>query len=596
MTSSKILGLNSTGVSTSAALMIDGKVVFAAEEERLVREKRTRRFPIQGIREALKVGGLSFEELDAVAIGWNPAINLETFSLVQSQRARYMGEIFYSVPNYLMTLKKDNSAFLSQQILQFTDGSHLTIYYVMHHLAHASTFFFSPYERAAIMTIDAFGEKQCILFAEGQDNTLRPLWSQDFPHSLGAFYSTMTEFLGFTPQSDEWKLMGASSYGDPTRFYDKLQQLILIKEDGGFELDLRYFNHYQFPRLKRYTPHLVQHLGLEPNEPGRPLQQNYYDLAAAAQRMTEEVYFHLLNQLYDRTKLDKVVLAGGVALNSVANGKILKNTPFKDVFISPVPDDSGNSLGAAYYVYHQVKRQPRSYVMTSNYVGPGYSDGEIQECLRKFKVQHTLLERPAWTAAQLIASGRIIGWFQGRLEFGERALGNRSILADPRDVAMKDKVNQTVKYREPFRPFAPSILLERLHDYFVDATATPFMEKVFPIRPEKRHLIPAVTHVDGTGRLQTVGREQNPLYWELINAFFKLTDIPVVLNTSFNLNGEAIVCSPQDALRTFFSSGLDALILGNRLVTKGDFKLETLQKSSAESRPLSQKGSPVTSV
>lgn len=533
-----------------------------------MREKRTRRFPLQGVRAALQFAGLRLEDLDAVAVGWNPAINLEALNVVQSERARYLGEVFYSVPNYLMSLKEDNSALLSQQVVEFLDGSRLSVFYVTHHLAHASTFFFSPYERAAIMTIDAFGEKQCIVFTRGEGNALRTLWSQDFPHSLGSFYSTMTEFLGFSAQSDEWKLMGASSYGDPSHYYDSLSKLIFFREEGGFELDLRYFNHYQFPRQQRYTPGLIGLLRLQPNRPGSPLTQDYYDLAAATQRITEEVYFRLLQQLHAETKLDKLVLAGGVAYNSVANGKILEKTPFKEVFISPVPDDSGNSIGAAYYIYHQVNQCPRRYVMDSNYLGPGYSNEEIQQYLEKFHVKHAVLENPSSTAADMIASGRIVGWFQGRLEFGDRALGNRSILADPRDPAMKNKVNETVKYREPFRPFAPSILVEHLNEYFVGAVPTPFMEKVFLIRPEKRPLIPAVTHVDGTGRLQTVSREQNPLFWQLIDEFRKLTGIPIVLNTSFNLNGEPIVCSPHDALRTFFSSGLDSLIMGNCLVTK----------------------------
>jgi len=501
-------------------------------------------------------------------VAWNPAINLEAFSQPHSLRIRYPGEMLYSVPNYLMTLKEDNTALLSEQHIHFLDGSRLNIYYVMHHLAHAATFFFSPFEHAAIMTIDAFGEKQCVLFGEGKDNQIRVLWSQNFPHSLGAFYSTMTEFLGFQAQSDEWKLMGASSYGDPDRYYGKLRSLVQFKEDSGFELDLSYFSHYQFPRVDRYTPKLMALLGLKPNEPDRPLTQEYYDLAAATQRVTEDVYFHLLNQLHQRTKLDRLVLAGGVVFNSVANGKLFERTSFKEIFIPPTPDDSGGSLGAAYYVYHQVLGHPRTYVMSSNYLGPSYSDQEIQEYLKKVKVAHKVLQKPAQAGAELVARGKILGWFQGRLEFGDRALGNRSILADPRDPSMKDRVNETVKYREPFRPFAPSILLEYLDDYFVNAVPTPFMEKVFPVRPAKRHVIPAVTHVDGTGRLQTVTREQNPVYWNLIEAFRELTGVPVVLNTSFNLKGEPVVCSPQDALRTFYSSGLDALIMGNTLITK----------------------------
>ncbi len=568
MTSSKILGLNSAGYNTSSSLIVDGELVFATEEERLVREKRTRRFPARGIQEALKEAGLQIEDLDAVAIGWNPAINLEKFSLPQSQRARYLGEIFYSVPSYLMTLKKDNRALISQQSVTFMDGTELLIYYIKHHLAHAGTFFFSPFDQAAIMTIDAFGEEQSVLLSSGEDNKLETLWSQDFPHSLGSFYSTMTEFLGFAPQNDEWKLMGASSYGDSSRYYDKLRGLVHLNEGPGFELDLSYFNHYMFPRSQMYSPKMVDLLGIQPNGKDEPLTEAYYDLAAAAQRVMEDVYFHLLNQLHEQTKLDRLVLAGGVAANSVANGKVTKMTPFQEVFIPPVPDDSGAGLGAAYYVHHQINDQPRGYVMKSNYLGPGYSDAAIAEHLRKYVIRHTVLEDPALTAARLVASNKIVGWFQGRLEFGDRALGNRSILADPRDPSMKDKVNATVKYREPFRPFAPSILIEYLDEYFADAVPTPFMEKVFSIRAEKRGVIPAVTHVDGTGRLQTVTREQNPLYWQVIEEFRQLTGVPVMLNTSFNLKGEPIVCSPEDALRTFFSSGLDALIMGNCLVEK----------------------------
>ena len=567
MAKDAIVGL-SIGYNTSSAVLLDGKVEFAVEEERLIRQKRTRLFPIQGVREGLRLAGLTVEDVDAFAVAWNPAINLEQFSLAQSLRSRYMGEFFYSVPNYLMTLKEDNSALLSEQIIEFMDASKLRIFYVTHHLSHAATFFFSPFERAAIMTIDGFGEKDCVLFAEGEGNQFRALWTQEFPHSLGSFYSAMTEFIGFRPDNDEWKLMGASSYGDPDRYYKQLQSTFHLKDDGGFELDLSYFNHYQFHRPLMYAPKLVELLDLQPNERNGELNQDYYDLAAAAQRATEEIYFHLLRKLHELTGLDQLVLAGGVVYNSVANGKVLQETPFKEVFIPPVPDDSGGALGAAFYMQHQIWKRPRRYVLSSNYLGPGYSNDEIRALLEKQKIRHAEIKDPAQKAAELVAAGKIVGWFQGRLEFGDRALGNRSILADPRDAGMKDKVNNTVKYREPFRPFAPSILEDQMDEYFVDAAPAPYMERVFPIRPEKHEVIPAVTHVDGTGRLQTVSKEINPLYWELIDDFRKLTGVPVVLNTSFNLKGEPIVCSPLDALRTFYSSGLDALVLGDYLIEK----------------------------
>jgi len=567
MSENAIIGL-SIGYNTSSALLLNGDVVFAVEEERLTREKRTRNFPMMGVREALKRTGLGIGDIDAFAVAWNPAINLEPLNLAQSQRTRYMGEFLYSVPNYLMSLKEDNAALITQQIVEFLDHTELKIYYVTHHLSHAATFFFSPFERAAIMTIDGFGEKDCIVFAEGEGNKLRTLWSQEYPHSLGSFYSAMTEFIGFKPDNDEWKLMGASSYGDRDRYYDQLQKTFHLKDEGGFELDLSYFNHYQFHRPLMYSPKLAKLLGIEPNERNNPLTQDYYDLAAAVQRATEDIYLHLLKQLQERTGLDNIVLAGGVVYNSVANGKVLNETPFKDVFIPPVPDDSGGALGAAFYMQHQVWDRPREYVMTSNYLGPGYDSDAIRDHLTNHKIKFSELDDPAHAAAELVASGKIVGWFQGRLEFGDRALGNRSIIADPRDAGMKDKVNNTVKFREPFRPFAPSILVDCIDEYFVDAVPAPFMEKVFPIQVDKHEVIPAVTHVDGTGRLQTVSKEANPLYWRLIDEFRKITDVPVVLNTSFNLKGEPIVCSPQDAVRTFYSSGLDALILGDFLVEK----------------------------
>jgi carbamoyltransferase len=316
------------------------------------------------------------------------------------------------------------------------------------------------------------------------------------------------------------------------------------------------------------TSKLSQLLKVEPRREGEPLTQDYYDLAAAAQKVFEDTYYHLLSHLHQKTGMNKVIISGGAALNCVANGRVLEQTPFSEIFVPPVPDDSGGALGAAYYLYNHIMGAERNFVLTSNYLGPGFTNQEISDFLIKSGVPFTQLDDPSKTAAGMIADGKILGWFQGRLEFGDRALGNRSILADPRDPDMKRKVNATIKYREDFRPFAPSILLEKIDEYFENAVPTPFMEKASLIRPEKQKLIPAVTHVDGTGRLQTVSKEQNCLYWALIDEFRKITGIPIVLNTSFNLKGEPIVCTPKDAVRTFFTSGLDGLILGNCLVKK----------------------------
>jgi len=370
------------------------------------------------------------------------------------------------------------------------------------------------------------------------------------------------------PSSEEWKLMGASSYGNAEKYYDRLRTTVQLKDDGGFELDLTHFNHYQFYRPGMFTSKLPKLLEIVPRREGEPLTQDHFDLAAAAQKVFEDTYFHLLSHLHQKTGMDKVIISGGAALNCVANGRVLEQTAFSEIFVPPVPDDSGGALGAAYYLYNHIMGAGRDFVLTSNYLGPGFTNQEISDFLNKSAVPFTQLDDPGKTAAEMIAEGKIIGWFQGRLEFGDRALGNRSILADPRDPDMKRKVNATIKYREDFRPFAPSILLEKIDEYFENAVSTPFMEKASRIRPEKHKIIPAVTHVDGTGRLQTVSQEQNCLYWNLIDEFRKITGIPIVLNTSFNLKGEPIVCTPKDALRTFFTSGLDGLILGNCLVKK----------------------------
>lgn len=563
-----ILGVNSAGFNTASAMLVNGVPVYAVEEERLVREKRTRRFPMAGIRACLATAGKKIDDLDAIAISWNPAVNLEAFNLPQSGRARYLGEILYNVPNHLLSLKSPNDVASTRQRIEFIDGKALDIHYVTHHQAHASAFFFSPYEEAVVLTVDAFGEKQCATISAGRGNKLKTLWSQEFPHSLGSFYAAFTEYCGFKPQSDEWKLMGASSYGNPKRYYDQLKSLIRFHPEAGFELDLSYFNHYQFHRPFLYTSKLTDLLGIPPNPQNKPPTEEYYDLSAAAQRVFEEIYFSLLTSAQKLSGLNSVVISGGAALNSVANGKVHEKTPFREVFVPPVPDDSGGSLGAAFYVNCQVLNRPREYVMESNYLGPGYDDSQIEAALNKYHLPIERLETPEAVAAELIRDGKIIAWFQGRLEFGDRALGNRSILADPRDLAMKDKVNATIKYREGFRPFAPAILAERMDEYFLNGTNAPFMEKVFIIRPEKRQIIPAVTHTDGSGRLQTVTAKQNPKFHSLISHFEKLTGVPVVLNTSFNLKGEAMVGSPEDAIRTFYTSGLQALILNSYILRK----------------------------
>ncbi len=565
--SNLILGINATGFNTASCLIKNGKLISAVEEERIIREKRTRKFPIESIKYNLLKGGISFDKLNTIAISWNPAINLEAHNLAQSERSRYLGEIFYSVPSHLLKLSKNKTGEISEQQIELSNKSKIKIIYIKHHICHAANYFISNFDEAAIMTADAFGETNSTTFSIGKKNKINNIWHQDFPHSLGGFYSAFTEFLGFKAQNDEWKLMGASSYGNPNRYLRKIRQLINLN-NNGFELDLTYFNFYQFHRPNRFTAKLSKLLGIKPNISGVPLKDYYYDLAASVQVVFEDIYIHLLRLLKKKTNLDKVVISGGCALNCVANGKILNSTGFKKIFIPPFPDDSGCSIGAAFYVHNQLINKKKRFYLRTNYLGPAYSDVEIERILIDYKINYKKSKNITKEVANLISEGRIIGWFQGGIEFGDRALGNRSILADPRDSTMKDKVNKTVKYREEFRPFAPAILAEQVSKYFEKADYTPFMEKTYIIKKNQRKKIPAVVHVDGSGRLQTVSKDINPIFYKLISEFEKISKIPIILNTSFNLKGEPIVCSPVDAIRTFYSSGLDYLALGSFLIKK----------------------------
>ncbi len=566
----KILGICSDIFITSAVLIDDGKVVAGVAEERLLRQKMYRGFPMKAVRFCLKEAGCSLEDIDCIALGWNPGLHLKSSSLRFGSVVRWRGELLHSIPHALLSLSKTNDVdFVDQTLKQ--NGKEIKIIYVTHHQSHAANaFYISPFKDSAILTIDGRGEEDTAGFFVGRDNKIEELKLVKLPHSLGLFYGTFTDFLGFTPHSDEWKVMAlAARHFEKNKYYEKVKKLITLLPDGTFELDLRYFSYYLGDRDHWYSNKFVELFG-QPRGDEDELTDDHYELAEALQLVSEEAVVHMLNWLHKETKMENIVVSGGFFMNSVFNGKILEKTKFKKVFISSCPDDSGTSLGAALYVYNHIYGNRKRQEQVHNYYGPQFSDEEIKKTLEKYKIPYSYVEDIENQTAQLIDKGSIVGWFQGRMEFGQRALGNRSILADPRDPKMKDKVNSAVKYREAFRPFAPSILEERVAEYFEcdKGDRVPFMEKVFMIRAEKQKLIPAVTHIDGSGRLQTVNEEINPRYYKLISEFGKLSGIPIVLNTSFNLKGEAIVCTPTDALRTFFSCGLDALVLGNYLITK----------------------------
>ena len=563
-----ILGLNSIGFNTSASLICGNKIIAAIEEERLSREKRTRKFPDKAIKFCLDKGNIKLEDLEAIAISWNPIINLENFDINSSRNSSYFPNILHSTINNVMKEIKGIKKDFFLQKLPLNNGKKLKIFFVNHHLSHASSFFVSNFKEASVITVDAFGENQCVGFYSGKKNHVKKIFQQNFPHSLGSFYSTFIEFCGFKPKSEEWKLMGASAYGKKSLYQKKIDKLIKLEKDGKFFLDLKYFNHYMFHRPGYVNKNLEDLLGLKKNKLNQDLKKEYFDIAFAAQKTFEKIYLNLIKNIYKKNKSKNLVLAGGAALNCVANGKVLSNSNFKNIFVPPFPDDSGAGLGAALFVNSLISKKNSQIQFKHNYLGPSFTNNEILKVMKKFKLKHELIKNIFDSASESIVKGKIIGWFQGSLEFGDRALGNRSILADPRNKLMKDKINRFIKYRENFRPFAPAILEEKAKEYFENYQESFFMEKTLHIKSIKKRLIPSVTHVDGSGRLQTVSKNSNPSFYNLIKSFYEKTGIPVLLNTSFNVQGEPIVCSVEDAIKNFYLSGLDELYIGNYKIKK----------------------------
>lgn len=577
----KVLGISPDVWISSAAIVEDGRVLSAVAEERLSRKKMSAAFPSLSIESCLKDSNLKINQIEIVAAAWNPGVHISSASGRHTGPARWRGEYLATFPASLMNHFGNPNIDKIEELIEIEDQQ-IRLSFINHHLAHAaSAFYLSPFKRSAVLTVDGRGENETCSWCLGTENGLEKLQSTLLPHSLGLFYSTITEYLGFAPHSDEWKVMALASYGRDTEIYYKLLNSLINKLDNGsFELDLSYFSYYLFDKQSRlYTPKIVDLLGPARSKNG-PVEQKHYDIAKALQLVFEEVFTHMLNHLQKITGEKNVSIAGGAAMNSVFNGKIRQATNFTDVFVPSCPDDTGVSVGAALYAAAEEgklknKDNPKWIFLrdkqTHNYWGPSYSNSEIKETLERYKISFKESSQVAKDVAAMLAIGKLVGWFQGRAEFGQRALGNRSIIADPRYSATKDKVNAAVKYREGFRPFAPAVLAERARDYFElpEGVEVPFMEAVYQVKPEKHSELGAVVHVDGSGRLQTVTRDTNQIFYDLINEFGKITKIPILLNTSFNLNGEPIVSTPTDAIRTFYSCGLDVLVLGNFIIIKG---------------------------
>lgn len=591
-----VLGINAYHGDASAAIIRDGQLLAAVEEERFNRCKHCAGFPAEAVKYCLDVAGIPIEEVEHIGISRDPSAHLHKKILYAATRAakslgggeRSSGEakkggrgIFGAISERIANtakvrdLKDDLAKHLGVQKSQLKANFHN----IEHHRAHlASSFYVSPFERAALLSIDGFGDFISTMWGVGEGNSVEVMGQVEYPHSTGILYTATTQFIGFPHYGDEGKVMGLAPYGVP-RYVDEFRDMIRTEEGGRFRLNLDYFRHHTegvemswdegSPVIGRiFSDEYVKRFG-PAREKGEPLTDRERDIAASLQQRLEEVGFHILNHLHEKTGLTDLGLSGGVALNSVMNGKILLHTPFKRVFVQPAAGDNGTAVGVCYQIYNGILDRPRSYVMEGAYTGPEFSSEEIRAELEKSGLAYESYSEREVTrrAAQDIADGAVMGWFQGRMEFGPRALGNRSIVVDPRRADMKEILNERIKKREPFRPFAPSILEERVGDYFEQTHPAPTMLMVYQVREGKRAEIPAVTHVDGSGRLQTVSPRANPRYHQLISDFCELTGVPVVLNTSFNEN-EPIVCTPRHAIDCFLKTRMDVLYLGNHAVRR----------------------------
>jgi len=589
-----ILGISCFYHDAAAALLVDGQLVAAAEEERFSRKKHDAEFPSLAIRFCLEQAGIGMADVDYVVFYEKPFVKFERILTTAVQAVPRSWKVFGDA----MTTWLLDKLWVKNIIRVKLGVPNDKILFSEHHLSHAaSTFLCSPFDEAAILTVDGVGEWACATFGRGRGTDVSLLREIRFPHSVGLLYSAFTAFLGFEVNEGEYKVMGMAPYGEP-RYVDKVEKLYRIERDGSLWLDMDHFSfHHSTTRTfnGKFTALFGEprdpdwlfftqqsgfptYFGDKPSDFARIAERNQYyaDIAASIQHCTEEIVLTMVRALHAETGLEHLCLAGGVALNSVANGRVLRETPFKDLFVQPAAGDGGGALGAALFAQHCVLGQPRSFRMEHAYWGKGFTDAEIGDYLSEANIAHTrcanedqLLDR----VVDHLRQGHVLGWFQNRFEWGPRALGARSIIADPGRLDMKDIVNTKIKFREPFRPFAPSVVVDAAERYFdLDQPArhypARFMLYVVDVKPGQGSVLPAITHVDNTARLQTVHADQSPLYYRLIQRFGQASGVPVILNTSFNLKGEPIVTTPAQAHSTFMRSGMDALVVGNSIVTK----------------------------
>ena len=567
----KILAISPYLDISSSALIINGTVKAASTEERFNREKNSSKFPSLSMDWCLKKYNLQIEDLDLIAIPWNPIHHLQNASNRWTNDLRWRGEMLSSIVSKISTFSGKPP---SDEMFLTWNG--IKIYFYDHHLCHSAfSFFQSNFKQADILSVDGRGEQETCIFARGKDKEIKKLSSITFPHSLGLFYSTFTDYLGFKPNSDEWKVMSLASYSKNNLYYKRIKKLINFTKNG-FELDLKYFDYYLFDKRKNLFSEKLINLFSKPNRLKNSKIENFHsNVAFAMQNVFIDAVFHLLKVLKSKSnnsRTSNLIFTGGCALNGVFNGMLdFKKSSYKNSYVSFAPDDSGVAIGAGMLAHHKLSKKKRiiSEVKT-NYLGPEFSDNQILSVLKNNKIKYQKYKNIEIKIAELLNENRLVGVFNKRMEFGPRALGNRSILANPKIKENVNLINKAIKFRESFRPFAPAVLDKYKDKIFQipQKREVNFMERVYKIKKEWRKKIPAVTHVDGTGRLQTVSKLNNTRFFNIISEFQKISGVPVVLNTSFNLNNEPIVMSPENAIRTFYSSGLDNLAIGNYLISK----------------------------
>ncbi|MFI5182870.1 MAG: carbamoyltransferase [Vicinamibacteria bacterium] len=559
-----VLGISCFYHDSAAALLKDGVVVAACQEERLSRKRHDSDFPTRAVKYVLKEAGIGPEDLDAVGFYDKPLLKFE----------RMLSTYIATFPRSFSSFRKAMPLWIREKLwipsmirkeLRPYKGP---ILFAEHHMSHAaSCFLVSPFEEAAILTVDGVGEWATASFGVGKGTDITLFKEIRFPHSLGLLYSAFTYYLGFKVNSAEYKVMGLAPYGKPVHFDRIMKEMVHLNDDGSFKLDMKYFS-YDYG-LAMTNGAFDDFFGGPPRKAETWMNEREFDIAASVQKVCEEVVLKMTRHIHKETGLPNLCMAGGVALNCVANGRVVRETPFKSLFVQPAAGDAGGAVGVAHYLYNTIEKKPRARAWTHAYLGPAYKDAEIQEYLDGQGAKYALLSDAELTqrAAQILSQGNVVGWFQGRMEFGPRALGGRSILADPRDPKMRDTLNLKIKFREGFRPFAPSVLADKASEWFEIEGDSPYMLLVAQVR-EGRRVIPSVTHVDNSARLQTVTRAESPLYYDLIGEFEKITGVPIVINTSFNVRGEPIVCTPHDAYLCFMRTNMDYLALGHYLLDK----------------------------